>query len=91
MENKKMTNKEIYLNDVKDSVRYVLKLLTEYEVPRYTDFTVIDWNKLGMLRRYRDETIDAINEVLYEEGNIHELGYRGWWFSKYSKQHIYIY
>lgn len=81
-----MTKKEQYLNDVKENVRYAIKTYLEYDLPRYTDFTVVDSRRNGMLRRYQSETIDAINEVFEEHKEL------GWWFSSsYSKNDILIF
>lgn len=80
-----MTKKEQYLNDVKESVRYAIKTYLEYDLPRYTDFTVVDSRRNGMLRRYNSETIDAINEAFEEHKKL------GWWFSPYSKNDIQIF
>lgn len=79
-----MTNKEQYLNDVKENVEYAIKMYMEYDLPRYTDFTIVNSNKEGMLRRYKSETIDTINEVFEEYKQLN------WWWSKYSKNDICI-
>ena len=80
-----MTNKEKYLNDVKESVRYAIEQYLKYLLPRYTHFTVVDGRRNGMLRRYQSETIDVINEVFEEHKQL------GWWFSPYSKNDIQIF
>ena len=85
-----MTNKEKYLNDVKESVRYAIEQYLKYLLPRYTDFTVVDSRRNGMLRRYQSETIDAIDDV-FEEHNFEEDKQLGWWFSPYSKNDIQIF
>lgn len=83
-----MTKKEQYLNDVKENVRYAINLYLKYDLPRYTDFTIISSNQEGMLRRYNSETIDAINEVFWEHEEYQEWT---WWWSPFSKNDIQIF
>lgn len=79
-----MTKKKQYLNDVKENVEYAIKTYLEYDLPRYTDFTIVNSFNEGMLRRYKSETIDTINEVFEEYKQLN------WWWSKYSKNDICI-
>ena len=80
-----MTKKEQYLNDVKENVEYAIKTYLEYDLPRYTNFTIVNYFNEGMLRRYKSETIDTINEVFEEHKQL------GWWFSPYIKNDIQIF
>lgn len=80
-----MSKKEQYLNDVKENVEYAIKTYLEYDLPRYTDFTIVNSFQEGMLRHYKSETIDTINEVFEEHKQL------GWWFSPYSKNDIQIF
>ena len=80
-----MTKKEQYLNDVKENVEYAIKTYFEYDLPKYTNFTIVNSFQEGMLIRYESETIDTINKVFEEHKQL------AWWFSPYSKNDIQIF